>query len=134
MSKQRTDLDEVVAELAEFEAGDTVRLVTDAGSLTATVTDTRWHPDAAVIALEDRDADRRVRVFTTRYNGWLDPLVDALPPADLDSESTFDGDLDFESAESDLDRNSDFRRPIGTLVDVRLVATAADQYGRGGRP
>ena len=120
VSEQQTDLDEVVAELAEFEAGDTVRLVTDAGSLTATVTDTRWHPDAAAVTFEDYETDRRVRVSTEWYGGWLDPLVDVY---------TAGGHRDAADA-----TEFEFLRPLGTLVDVRLVTAAADQPRHPGRP
>ena len=109
VSEQQTDLDEVVDELRGFEAGDTVRLVTDAGAFTATVTATEWHADGTTVTFEDREADRRLRATTEWYGGWLDPLVDV------------------------HDADAAFRRPIGTLVDVRL-ATAADRAGRPDRP
>ena len=79
VSGQQTDLDAVVDELREFEAGDTVTLVTDAESITARVTDAHWDSDDATVTLVDRD-DRRVRVSTEWYGGWLDPLVDASHP------------------------------------------------------
>ena len=120
VSKQQTDLDEVVDELAEFEAGDTVRLVTDAGSLTARVTDTRWSPNATAVTFEDCETDRRVRVSTEWYGGWLDPLVDVYTAGD---DRDADDATEFE-----------FLRPLGTLVDVRLVTAAADQPRRPGRP
>ena len=119
MSEQQTDLDAVVDELREFEAGDTVTLVTDAESITATVTDTRWDPDDATVALTDRD-DRCVRVSTEWYGGWLDPLVDA-------SSTSADGDG------AGFDSDPALGRPIGTLVDARLV-TAADREEQHGRP
>ena len=117
VSEQQTDLDEVVDELRGFEAGDTVTLVTDAGTVTARVTATRWHTDAAAVTFEDCENDRRVRVSTEWYGGWLDPLVD-VSTADLeDSDAT----------------TFEFHRPLGALVDVRLVTAAADQHGRSRR-
>lgn len=97
--------------LGDLREGDTVTLVTDDGSLTATVTSTRWDPDDAVVTFEDRDADRRVRVRTERHSGWLDPLVDAYTSDD-----------------------PALHRPIGSLVDVRLVSAADDRPSRPGRP
>ena len=117
VSEQQTDLDAVVDELREFEMGDTVTLATDTGSITARVRTTEWDADTGVVTLADADADRRVRVTTERYHGWLDPLVDASPPNDSLS-----------------DDDPGLRRPIGTLVDVRLVVAAADRNGRYGRP
>ena len=111
MSRTQTDLDEMVDALGDLREGDTVTLVTDGGSVTATVTASRWHPDGAVVTFEDRDEDRHVRVRTERYSGWLDPLVDACTSDD-----------------------SDPLRPIGSLIDVRLVAAADDQPRRRGRP
>ena len=129
MSEQQTDLDAVVDELREFEAGDTVTLVTDAGSITARVTDAHWDSDDATVTLVDRD-DRRVYVSTEWYGGWLDPLVDASPtPADGD-----DADFDAEAEADAADRVSESLRQVGTLVDVRRVAAAADQPRRSGRP
>ena len=124
VSEQQTDLEEVVDELREFEAGDTVRLVTDAGGFTARVTATEWHADGATVTFEDREDDRRVRVSTEWYGGWLDPLVDADAHA---------ADADARVADG-ADNDAELRRPIGTLVDVYLVAAAADQPRHSGRP
>ena len=121
VSEQRSELDEVVGTLACLEKGEAVTLVTDAGSISATVTAVRWHPDDAVATFEDRDADRRVRVRTERYDGWLDPLVDTYTS---DSEFTFDFD----------DPDPDSLRPVGSLVDVRRESAADDQFERRGRP
>ena len=107
VSDRQTELDEMVDALENLREGDTVTLVTDDGSITATVTATRWHPDDAVVTLDDCDADRRVRVRTERYDGWLDPLVDARTS---DDSATL--------------------RPIGSLVEVRLVSAAKDQQRR----
>ncbi len=107
VSERGGDVDEIVDTLGELREGDTVTLVTDGGSVTATVTGTKWHPDGAEITFEDRDGDRNVRVRTERYDGWLDPLVDAYTADDSDS-----------------------LRPVGSLVDVRLVAAADDQPKR----
>ena len=114
VSERQTDLDEVVDSLADRDEGDTVTLVTDAGSFTATVTAVEWHADGAAVTFEDRENDQRLRVTTEWHGGWLDPLVDAYTDADADS--------------------AERRRPVGTLVDVCLVAVAADQHRHPGRP
>lgn len=105
------DPDELVDVLGNLREGDTATLVTDGGSITATVTATRWHPDGAAVTLADRDRDRSVRVRTEHYDGWLDPLVDAYDDGDPAS-----------------------LRPVGSLVDARLVAAADDRSARHGRP
>ena len=126
VSEQQTDLDAVVDELREFETGDTVTLVTDAGSITARVTDTRWDADATTVTFEDCEADRGVRVVTEWYGGWLDPLVDVYP-ADAHA------DVDVDADDSNPNPDPGLLHPVGTLVDVRLVTTA-DRHGRYGRP
>ena len=107
----QAELDEMVDALGSLREGDTATLVTDDGSITATVTATRWLPDEAVVTFEDRDEDRYLRVRTERYDGWLDPLVDAYTSDD-----------------------PELLRPVGSLVDVRLVAAAEDQPTRRSRP
>ena len=123
MSEQQPELNEMVSTLACLEKGDAVTLVTDAGSISATVTAVRWHPDDAVVTFEDRDVDRRVRVRTERCDGWLDPLVDTYTYTS-DSEFTFDFD----------DPAPDSLRPVGSLVDLRRESAAHDQFERRGRP
>ncbi len=121
VSDRQTEPDETVTALARLERGDTATLVTDAGSIAATVTATRWHGDGVTVTFEDRESDRRLRVHTERYDGWLDPLVDAYTP---ETEFTFAHD----------DPDPDSLRPVGSLVDVRLVSLADDQPTRRGRP
>ena len=121
MSERRTPLDESIAALAGLDKGDTVALVTDSGSIIATVTAVRWDPDDAVVTLADRDGDQRIRVSTERYDGWLDPLVDA-----YETDSPFRFDL--------RDPDPDALRPIGSLIDVDVVSPADARPRQRGRP
>ena len=113
VSEQQTELNELATQLACLGEGEAVILVTDNGSLAATVTANRWRADGAVVIFEDRDADRRVRVYTEHYQGWLDPLVDI----------------------DDTDNNRrDSCRPFGSLIDVRLVSSGiSDSYEPSGQ-
>ena len=107
MSEQQTELNELATQLACLSEGDAVILITDNGSLTATVTANRWRSDGAVVVFEDHDADRRIRVYTEHYNGWLDPLVDI-------------DDTDNSRRDSYL--------PFGSLIDVCLVSSGISDF------
>lgn len=107
MSEQQTELNELATQLACLSEGDAVILITDNGSLTATVTANRWRSDGAVVVFQDHDADRRIRVYTEHYDGWLDPLVDI-------------DDTDKSRRESCL--------PFGSLVDVHLVSSGISDF------
>ena len=107
MSAQQTELNELATQLACLRKGDVVILITDNGSLTATVTANRWRSDGAVVVFEDRDVDRRIHVYTEYYNGWLGPLVDV-------------DDTDKSRQESCL--------PFGSLVGVRLVSSGISDF------
>lgn len=107
MSEQQTELNELATQLACLSEGDTVILLTDNGSLAATVTVNRWCSDGAVIVFEDRDVARRIHVYTEHYNGWLDPLVDI-------------DDTDKSRRDSYL--------PFGSLIDVCPVSSGISEF------
>ena len=107
VSDEQADVNAKVTKLAALEPGDVVDLVTDGGSFAAEVTTVETADDTVVVRLDDGDADQHLHVWTEKYRGWLDPLVDASTSAD-----------------------PDFRRPVGSLVNVHLVSAGTDQPAR----
>ena len=113
VSEQQTELNELTTDLACLAEGDTVILVTDNGSVSATVTVSQWRADDAVVVFEERDADRRIHVYTEHHGGWLDPLVDV------------------ETADTD---DPEVLRPFGSPMDIHRVSATDDVSEHYGRP
>lgn len=106
MTEKQYEVNELVEKFSTLKCGDTVRLTTDAGSLSCEVAAVEMSDEHAELRLERAKGEADLRIYAKWVKGWLDPLVDVVP--------TEDGR----------------REPLGTLYELDVVAECI----RSGKP